>query len=233
MTLSLILPCYNPPKGWAEHIIGELRQFAEQIGNQPELILVIDGLTERIDPVEVQILQQGIPSLLIIQYEENQGKGYAIRQGVMQAAGDLIMYTDVDFPYNTDSLVKIYRALSSGSCDVAIGVKNEAYYSKVPFVRRRISSMLQRLIKVLLPMPVTDTQCGLKGFHSHVRPVFESTTINRYLFDLEFVHKCYREKLRVLPVPIQLRPGVTFRRMPYSVLFTELFNFVRLLVRNK
>ena len=79
-------------------------------------------------------------------------------------------------------------------------------------------------------MPITDTQCGLKGFTRRAAPTFLSTTIDRYLFDLEFVYKCFQSKqYRVQAIPITLKENVRFRRMNYRILLPEMANFVRLL----
>ena len=81
-------------------------------------------------------------------------------------------------------------------------------------------------------MPITDTQCGLKGFKSEVKPVFLATTINRYLFDLEFIRNAYNiGNYQICAIPITLNPGVHFRPMNYKVLLPEMFNFIKILLR--
>ena len=115
---------------------------------------------------------------------------------------------------------------------MAIGIKNDAYYAHVPLVRRYISRYLQFFTRVFLSMPVTDTQCGLKGFKRAVAPLFLATTIDRYLFDLEFVRNCYKsKKYRVLPFPVTLNENVHFRKMNFRILLPEMFNFIKLLFK--
>ena len=232
MPVSLILPCFHPPQGWAEHIVNRFEEFCQAVGEKVELVLVIDGDGSEEIASGAVILKASVPGVQIVRYEVNRGKGYAIRQGVQAAKGDLILYTDVDFPYTTASMVSVYKELAQGRADVAIGVKDAAYYSHVPPVRKAISKVLRFMIRVFLSMPVTDTQCGLKGFKKEVAPLFLSTTINRYLFDLEFVKYCFRaKKYRVSPVPVGLTEQVKFRSMDYRILLPELLNFIRLLFR--
>ena len=232
MMVSLVLPCYNPAPGWEQSVCSNFKSFCNNAQDQAELIIVLDGKSANISKDILLFLHQNIPQLTIIEYPDNHGKGYAIRQGVAAAKGDIIIYTDIDFPYTSASILDIYTQLKEDSCDVAIGVKNAAYYAHVPFIRRIISRYLQFFIKIFLSMPVTDTQCGLKGFKNSVTPLFLKTTINRYLFDLEFVRNCYKsKKYRVLPFPVTLNENVHFRKMNFRILLPEMFSFIKLLFK--
>ena len=232
MIVSLVLPCYNPPAGWEQVVHGNYDSFSRSLPEKTELILVLDGASANVTDSSLQFLTEQISQLTVVKYEENRGKGYAIRQGVAKATGDVIIYTDVDFPYSAASMRSIYEKLVTDTCDVAVGVKNESYYTHVPFVRRMISKFLRWVVRTFLSMPITDTQCGLKGFKRNVTPLFMQTTIDRYLFDLEFVRNCYKSKIyRVLPVPVALNENVHFRKMNFRILLPEMLNFVRLLFR--
>ena len=230
MIATLVLPCYNPQPGWEQVVYTNYHTFCEDIGEQVELIIVVDGENPGVTGACLAFLEQNIRQLTIIRYKENRGKGYAIRQGVAKATGDIIMYTDIDFPYTEDSMYSIYEGLNHDEYDVAIGVKNASYYDHVPFMRRMISGILRFFIRLFLSMPITDTQCGLKGMRRTAAPLFLQTTIDRYLFDLEFVHKCFKsKKFRVKAIPVALNENVQFRKMNFRILLPELFNFARLL----
>lgn len=224
--LSVVLPCYHPAADWQAHIIAGYQEIAATIGLHPELIIVDDGNETPISEKASEIKAR-IPGVSFIRYTPNRGKGYALRQGVAAATGEWIIYTDVDFPYLHESFLAIYRQLAAGT-DVAIGVKDAAYYQSVPLMRRIISKSLRQMIGLLLDMPITDTQCGLKGFNRKGSKYFLGTTIDRYLFDLEFVSLCFRKYtgLQVAAVPVSLRPGVHFRKMNYKILLPELKNFL-------
>lgn len=229
---SLILPCYNPPQDWERNVYTNYKAFCSRIGNNAELIIVVDGTSESVKGEHLIYLKQNIPQLKLVQYVENHGKGYAIRQGAAIATGDIILYTDIDFPYTIESMHAVYGSLHNNESDVAIGVKNDSYYTHIPPVRKAISQALRVLIKTFLSLPVTDTQCGLKGFNNSVTPLFLKTTIDRYLFDLEFIRNCYRsKKYRLQPIPVALNEQVHFRKMNYSILLPELMNFAMLLTK--
>ncbi|MFI5196951.1 MAG: glycosyltransferase family 2 protein [Chitinophagales bacterium] len=234
MATSLVLPCFNPPTGWEQNVCTNYHSICSRVQEQIELVIVIDGKSTMVTNETLAFLQENIRKLKLISYPVNRGKGYAIRQGVAAATGDVIIYTDIDFPYNAESIQAIYEALNQDECDVAIGVKNETYYSHVRFFRRTISKCLRYLVSLFLSMPVTDTQCGLKGFRLNVAPLFLETTIDRYLFDLEFIRNCFKSKrYRVKAIPVILNEHVHFRSMNYRILIPEMANFIKLLLNNK
>ncbi|HEY9178000.1 MAG TPA: glycosyltransferase [Flavipsychrobacter sp.] len=231
LSCAIVLPCYNPQPGWAARVIEQYIAIQARLQVSVEIILVNDGSVPGIPAADIQKLQQHIPSFHYITYDENKGKGYALRTGVADAQSDIIIYTDIDFPYAVDSLVAVYNALDSEGYDAAPGIKDKNYYAKVPVLRRYISQALRFMIAAFFRIPVTDTQCGLKGFKRDVQPVFLSTTIDRYLFDLEFIMLLYRKKYKVKPVPVSLNDNVIFRRMNYKLLLPELVNFLKIVMR--
>jgi glycosyltransferase involved in cell wall biosynthesis len=232
MATSLVLPCYNPPPGWELIVDAAYHSFCEKADGAVELVVVMDGAASKETNEGLAFLEQHIPGIKVVRYEENRGKGYALRQGVAVASGEIIIYTDIDMPYTMESLYTVYDGLRKNEYDVGVGVKNEQYYAQVPFVRRVISRFLRMLIRLFLSLPITDTQCGLKGFRRPVATLFQQTTIDRYLFDLEFVRNCFKgKKLRVKAIPITLKENVRFRKMDYRILLPEMLNFVKLLFK--
>lgn len=230
--ISVVLPCYNPPPNWEHTLVRNYKELFGHIGGTIEIILVNDGSSQAVQEESLAYIRTHVPVFRYLTYSLNQGKGFALRLGVGQATGEHVIYTDIDFPYTTESFLAILDALRSGS-DIAVGVKSKRYYDQVPFLRRRISKILRNLIRVFLNLPITDTQCGLKGFHASRRDIFLSTTINRYLFDLEFIHKSFRQKppLKIKAVEIELKPGIVFRQMNYKVLAAELNNFIKITLK--
>lgn len=230
MSCSIILPCYNPQPQWVHRVVEQYNTIVALLNTTVTIILVNDGSTVGVTDEDILLLKEAIPKFQYITYTENKGKGYAVRQGVTVAATDIIIYTDIDFPYTTQSLLSIYNALSNDNVAIAAGIKNDTYYSKVPLVRKRISKILQSLTGMFFNIPVTDTQCGLKGFRGEVKDVFLTTTINRYLFDLEFIRAAHKRQYTIHEVSVQLNDNVVFKQMNYKMLFTEFINFIRLMM---
>lgn len=225
-TCSIVLPCYNPAANWTEVVISRFNEL-QKLSYSFELIIVNDGSTSAIDSSSLIKLTD----LQFISYPVNQGKGYALRKGVEAAKGDYIVYTDIDFPYTHESFLKVMEALKQGN-DVVVGIRGEEYYTHLPKSRVYISKFLRSLIRFFLRIPTDDTQCGLKGFNQKGREVFLSTTINRYLFDLEFVFLSARKKLKIKTVEVELRPEVVLSQMNWKILLQEFGNFLKIFAKS-
>jgi glycosyltransferase involved in cell wall biosynthesis len=232
-TLDLVLPCYNPAEGWATSIISHVEALQQLL---PDTILFIylvnDGSTQGVEPENIALLQHTLVNFTYLDYPRNRGKGYALRLGTNASQHLFCIYTDIDFPYSPESLVQVYRALLEQKADIAVGVRKENYYQQVPGIRAGISKLLKYFNKRILRLPVADTQCGLKGFNRQGRQMFLNTTTNRYLFDLEFMLLASRSPgLQLIPVQVQLRPGIIFRKMHLGLLLAEGKSLLHILFR--
>jgi glycosyltransferase involved in cell wall biosynthesis len=233
-SLDIILPCYNPATAWVEHIVTGYKEIAALLPDTNiRVLLVNDGSRKLIDEQDISALKTAIARFEYIVYAQNRGKGYALREGVKISDAEITIYTDVDMPYTTASFMALYQRLSGGAADIAAGVKDAAYYAHVPPFRRFISKLLRSCTSTILRLKVSDTQCGLKGFNAKGRNIFLRTTIDRYLFDLEFIFLASRDKsVRVVPVDITLRDNVVFSSMRMGILLQESGNFVKILLRS-
>ncbi|MBK7037383.1 MAG: hypothetical protein IPH42_13850 [Bacteroidetes bacterium] len=82
-------------------------------------------------------------------------------------------------------------------------------------------------------LKISDTQCGLKGFNKKGKDIFLKTTINRYLFDLEFIFLVSRQKeVSMVPVEIELKENIQFSSMRTGILLSEGFNFLKIFFKS-
>lgn len=229
--LAIVVPVFNPRDQWLSTLLNRFTTFKKSLDSQHvQLYIVNDGSQKGLDPAGIEHELKSYPDVHWFSYVKNAGKGYALRYAIAQLQADYIIYTDVDMPFENESMIAILRALQNH--DVAVGVKDEDYYNSLPRQRRFISKSLQRLIKMIYPRLLSsDTQCGLKGMNQAGKVVFLKTSINRYLFDLEFIYLLSRTNLKQITVPVKLRPGIEFSHMNTRVLFNELFNFFKILLK--
>ena len=232
-SLDIILPAYNPLPGWEDIVIGRFQSLVKALPDVKIRLFIVNDGSQRLDENHsAGVIQEVIPDLQWISYKENRGKGYALRQGVKNSTADFVVYTDIDWPYTEDSMIGVIQTLT-GSADAVIGKRDENYYTHLPPARRRISRLLRNFNAKLLRLKVDDTQAGLKGFRKNIKDIFLSTTIDRYLFDLEFIYLISAKKeINVVGYPIALRPGITFSKMNRKILFQEAKNFLKIWVRS-
>ncbi len=231
-TVNIIIPCYNPPAlDWAQNIVTEFQALERLV---PEfalgLIVVNDGSSRNVLETHFAFLQESIPICKVVSYEKNKGKGHALREGAAVSVADFHVFTDVDFPYELHSVAEVIQVVSQRK-GIAAGYRNQNYYQKVPLFRKILSIAFRTFIR-FVGVPVSDTQCGLKGFDNTAKDIFIKTTTERYLFDFEFLILASRQKnIPIYSVPVQLKDGVTFSTMGWKVLKTEFFNLIKILLR--
>jgi Glycosyl transferase family 2 len=230
--LHIIIPCYNPPVGWDTRLIDRGNALKRHLPEaELDFTIVEDGSLAPISAGMKGKVTEGLGAVRWLAHEANRGKGAALRTGAGPCTDGPCLFTDVDVPYTVDSMVEASRALLDGA-NVVLGQRKANYYDRVPWARRVISKTFRWMLRHAVRLPITDTQCGLKGFDQRGREIFLDTTIDRFLFDMEFVMLVSRRKdLRVDTIDARLDEGVRFSRMNYRILLRESVNFFTVLVR--
>lgn len=234
-SLDLVHPCYNPHQGWAEDLIRHYTLFMSRIPSDVEVhvYVVDDGSKQGVHSVDIETLEQAIPHFTFIPLSQNLGKGGALRHAIRQCQGDLVIYTDADYPYRMENAWEMYRRLDQGQADVVVGVRDEQYYDQLPFRRKIFSLSLKVMNYLFFPsLKVKDTQSGLKGFNAKGKEIFLKTTISAFLFDMEFLVLVSKQKdIQMDWIYVQVREGIHFSTMRPKTILTELFNFISILIR--
>lgn len=227
-SFDVVLPCYNPPANWERMVFTYFKNLKVIYGEQFKILIIVnDGSLVALDP---GFLRNNVPDLILLDYPQNQGKGYALRQGVARSTSDFCFYTDLDFPFGIQPLIASYQKLSGGA-DIVMGSRNSEYYKMLPIKRWAISKITNLMNRVLLRLPFNDTQAGMKGFNQKGRTLFLKTTINTFLFDTEFILLACHNKLKMETVLLIPRENIHFSVMKTSVVIRELINFVAVMLK--
>lgn len=228
--LHLILPCYNPIKDWEMRVcqhIESLQCILYDVSIEP--IIINDGSVTGVEKKHIEYIKDRIPSIQIIEYIENQGKGFAVREGFKMATAEFIIFTDIDFPYVESDFVKLFRKLQNEEVDILVGIRQADYYQQTPWYRALISILLKFIIGWFLKVKITDTQGGLKAFSQKGRQLLLKTTVNRYLFDLELIKLASNNKgIKMKTMPVALRKDVQFASLSWVILKREFFNLIKI-----
>ncbi len=204
--LSVIIPAYNEEKRIGATLLSVDKYLSIQKYSY-EILVVSDGSTDKTADV-VGKYKKLVKNLEIIDNLENKGKGYVVRQGMLEAKGKYRVFMDADNSTSLDHVEKMWP-LFANAHHVVIGTrdsrdnKDATQAVRQPFSRRLIGDMGNLLIQILAVSGIWDTQCGFKGFSDKaVRDIFPRLTINRWGFDIEIlaIAKRLNYKIGIIPV---------------------------------
>ena len=230
--VTIVLPLYKPKGDWVSKLISRIRDLDLFLARKASLRYIIvydDVLDHRLLPV-FELIREDLGHVSFVTYGENKGKGYALREGVKLSQTPYTIMLDVDFPYKKENIASLISLLEGNRYDMVVGKRSGAYFSRLPLKRKIISKLFSLMNRLVLQLPLSDTQSGIKGFNERGRAVFLQTTIDRFLVDTEFVLRGSRQGLRIRTMNIELRSGVSFSDFGSSVILTELKNFCKLLL---
>ena len=208
--LSVIIPAYNE----ADSIVGtadELVSVLQREGIEYEVVIVDDG--SRDGTIEqITALQQNGSRIKAVRYENNMGKGHALKYGFQFCEGDLVLFLDAsDLP--PAQIPRFVQYMTEHGADIAIGSKRHPLSEvRYPLTRRLYSRAYSLLIQIMFDLSITDTQVGLKLFKREVLDeVFPKVLVKRYAFDLELLANAKRLGYNTVEVPIVLAYGLSSR----------------------
>ncbi len=186
--LSVIIPAYNE----AERIEPTLRVTSEWLGAQNfrhEIIVVDDGSTDSTAKLVAKLTRE-IPNLRLLDGSPNQGKGHAVRLGMLAAVGKFRLFMDADNSTSIKELPPLLLAIEDDT-DVVIGsrrAKGGQGALKAPWFRRGWSRFTNYIIRKKLINNIYDTQCGFKLFTAEAaEECFSRAKVNGWAFDLEIL----------------------------------------------
>jgi len=205
MKLSLIVPIYNEASIIKDAINTFTRGLSARFGSW-ELIFVNDGSTDGCEKAVAEAAASD-PRIKLAGYAENRGKGCAVRTGMLEATGDIAVFTDCDNAYGLDAVAKIYDRILISGADIAVGSRNldPSGYGEYTFMRRLASKVYVGIINTVSGYKGTDSQCGLKGFRIEAaRKIFRNCKVDRWAFDLEALLLARHFGFTITEVPVRV-----------------------------
>jgi len=174
--LSIIIPAYNEEKKLAAVSRAILQSFPSV-----ELIICNDGSTDGSSSIIMELGSQ----IKHIYNAINKGKGFSVRQGMLAATGDYIIFTDADLPFGIEGINRVKEKLDLGCADIVICEKVLYQKSNIYFALRKL---MRGIIFLLFRFPYNDTQAGLKGFKRNAaKEIFKNSVINGFAIDVEIL----------------------------------------------
>lgn len=204
LDLSIIIPAYNEENRIKQTLLA-IHDYLENKGYQSEIIVVDDGSTDKTTEL-VEKYAEKIPNLRLVSYEKNQGKGNAVKIGIEEAKGELILFTDADNSTPIEELSNLQKALSENNADIAIGSRYLPD-SNVKIRQSKARVLLGRsgnlLIQLFLIDGIKDTQCGFKLFkYQAAKEIFSRQKVKHFGFDMEALAIASRLNYKIIEVPV-------------------------------
>jgi glycosyltransferase involved in cell wall biosynthesis len=201
---SFIIPAYNE----GERLTLSLPKVLDYIHRRQlpsEIIVVNDGSNDNTAEV-VRHFAAGNPDVRVLENPGNRGKGYSVRNGMLHAHGDVLLFTDADLSSPIHEADKLFRALAQGA-DVAIGsrwLQAELQTERQPWYRQLYGRLFNLALRLVLGLRHRDTQCGFKAFtRAAAQIVFTRQRIERWGFDPELLFLADKFKLQTVEVPVE------------------------------
>ena len=235
-----MIPAFNEARRLPDYLKRCRAYLGEQFGDRYEIFVVDDGSRDETSRVAERLLGPGG----VIRLERNQGKGAAVREGMLRAKGEWVLFADADGATPIEEEKRLRAALDRGA-DIAIGSRAKegenhvvifsprskssaesetGSFTRTVLVHRvLIGRIFARLVNGLLSLDVRDTQCGFKMFRRNtVEPVFSELATRRFAFDVEILVRARELGYRVVEV------GVRWNEKPGSKVnvFTDSFRML-------
>lgn len=201
--LSVVIPAYNE----AQRIPPALDQILDYLAslNKPyEIVVVDDGSTDATVAV-VNRFTQADRSIRLLKNPGNCGKGAAVRNGVLNARAEYILFTDADLSSPMAEAAQLLAPLANG-WDVAIGsraLRRDWIGVHQSSFRESAGKLFNFFIRLLTGLRIHDTQCGFKAFRREAaQAIFTLQRIRGFGFDVETLYLARKLGFKTLEVPV-------------------------------
>jgi len=200
---SIVIPAFNE----SARIPATLKTVVACVrerGWDAEVIVVNDGSTDSTSQIVSEFAASN-PEVRLIENPGNRGKGYSVRSGILQALGEVVMFSDADLSAPIEEADRLFAAIAEGA-DIAIGsrwLEKGRQTHRQPLYRQFFGRCFNAVTRGVMGLHFADTQCGFKAFtRAAAQTVFQLQTIERWGFDPEilFIARKLGYEIREVPV---------------------------------
>jgi len=201
---SVIIPAYNEEARIRPTLDGRLELVRS--GKRSFEILVIDDGSN--DGTAQVVGARAEPEIRIIRHESNRGKGAAVRRGVGESRGELVLVSDADLAIPIEHITQFEQWIDHGYSIVcgSRGLPESRALTRLPVYRKRMGKIFNWMVRAIQLTRFKDTQCGFKLFKgAAARDIFSRCRVDRFAYDVESLRLAERLGYRIVEVPISWR----------------------------
>jgi dolichyl-phosphate beta-glucosyltransferase len=241
MDLSIVIPAFNEANK-IRHDVEAAAAFIDEEALNGEVIVVDDGSADRTSDEARQAHVHHSVRLNVIRLKKNRGKGFAVKTGVLDSKGDVVLYADSGTCVPYANALKQVERIRSGELDIAVASRRhkETVIVRDRSFKRRVLSWIFRQVAILvigLPRRFTDTQCGFKIYKGEIaRELFAKCRTSGFMFELEILLRALKQGCRIEEFPVEWTCDLDTRLRPGNHaggVAKELFNIRSMLKKNK
>lgn len=229
MKFSLCIPMYNE-SSIIKETAATLHGYMSANFDDYEIIFADDGSK---DGCGRMVEEMDLPNVRVVGYEQNMGKGYAVRTAMLAAEGDVIMFTDADLAYGTDVIKQVYETFEANpDAEMVIGSRNlhKDGYEGYTFIRKLASKTYIKVLAIVGGFKLSDSQCGCKAFRGKAaKEIFSRCEVNRFAFDFECILWAVKFGMKIVEMPVKI---INHRESKVNVL-RDSFKMVRDILKMK
>jgi dolichyl-phosphate beta-glucosyltransferase len=199
--LSIIIPAYNEEARLPESLTQVAAFVAAQ--NYGVEVVVVDNNSRDGTSEVANAFAESHPYVRVL-FEPVQGKGAAVRKGVLDGRGEYLFVCDADFSMPVEEIRKFMPPALDGY-DVAIASRELPGSRRIdePYYRHLMGRVFNLIVRLLAVPKIQDTQCGFKVFRREAaQDVFRAQTLDGWAFDVEVLHIALRRGYRLVEVPV-------------------------------
>lgn len=170
-----------------------------------EIIFSNDGSKDGCDKA---VEEMDLPYVRVVGYPDNRGKGYAVRTAMLEAQGDIIMFTDADLAYGTDVIKQVYETFAADpDAQMVIGSRNLSKdgYEGYTAIRKLASKVYIKVLSIVGGFKLSDSQCGCKAFRGEAaKKIFSRCEVDRFAFDFECILWAVKFGMKIVEMPVKI-----------------------------
>lgn len=200
-----MIPAHNEAQR-IEACLNGVEKYKSENKYAMEVIIVDDGSTDSTRTI-VENWIRGKDGYSLIHFNRNQGKGAAVKTGMLKATGNFRLFSDADLSTPLNELHRFFALMESQQYDVVIAsrrVNGAVLIKPQPFLREYSGRIFSLLVRAIVLPGFLDTQCGFKLFtHDAAEKIFSQQTMTGFSFDVELLviaTRKYRFKIKEAPV---------------------------------
>lgn len=210
MHLSIVIPVWNEQDKIGQDI-QEASDFLQSEDMHGEVLVVDDGSSDETVHMATECVSAHPGLIRIIRCGQHYGKGFAVRRGILESRGDIVLFIDSGSCVSYHDVHQGLRLIRQNRCEIALASRymtGSRILRSQSFIRRLISFGFRKACQLIFHMPgtITDTQCGLKIFKGEAAvKLFSRCRCQGFLLDIEVIQQALSHGMSIQTFPVHWR----------------------------